>query len=65
MFDVQKVGDALIASVKAHVSHGLEKEVGPLRDIQRDLLARVDKQAQQISSLNKALAALERKLQEK
>jgi TolA-binding protein len=47
------------------VSHGLEKEVGPLRDIQRDLLARVDKQAQQISSLNKALAALERKLQEK
>lgn len=65
MFDVQKVGDALIASVKQHVAHGLAKEVDPLRDIQRDLLARVDKQAQQISALHKALAALERKLQDK
>jgi hypothetical protein len=65
MFDVQKVGDALIASVKANVAHGIAKEVEPLREIQRELIARVDRQSQQLSALHKALAALERKLQDK
>jgi chaperonin cofactor prefoldin len=60
-FDVKQVGDALVESIKIHVAHNIKREVEPLLNTQRDLLARVDKQAQQISALRKELAALERK----
>jgi hypothetical protein len=39
--------------------------VVPLLNTQRDLLARVDKLSQQVSALNKSLAAVQRKAEAK
>jgi hypothetical protein len=47
------------------VAHGIAKETELLLNTQRDLIARVESQAQRISALSKALAAVERKMQEK
>ncbi len=54
---MKAAGDAVIAAVKAHV----ERTVAPLLETQRDLIARLDRQAQQISALNKQVSALQKK----
>jgi TolA-binding protein len=61
MHDLKKIGDSVISAVKIHVA----KEIDPLRDTQRDLISRLDRQSQQLSALQKEVASLQRKLANK
>jgi hypothetical protein len=59
--EMKALGDQVIFLVKSHVAD----QVVPLLNTQRDLLARVDKLSQQVSALNKSLAAVQRKAEAK
>jgi TolA-binding protein len=56
--EMKDLGDQVVAAVKQRIAHDL----APLLQAQQELLARVDKQAQRISALNKEVADLQRKL---
>ena len=55
---ISQLCESVYASTKALVNQA----IGPLRDVQRDLIARVDKLSQQNSALAARLAAAERKI---
>src|SRR5690349_4481105 len=55
--EMEKLGDELVETVKEFVG----RSIRPLLTTQRELTARCEKQAQQISALTKQIAALERK----